>query len=285
MLINAQTSKKEEQTIWKITLNMLLKCVHNSQEVVKISERCQKTGEELPSVIVLKNCSFSEFSKLTQKLAPYYDGSISEIDTISNNKPNGSNIRQSNKPHPFHIDGTFEKGIIKSFLLHFEKIDSGGGGESILMATDPIFEKIPERHLRTLLEHPVYFSHRNSKGVVDRIFKTYVLSDNPDKNSQYIFKYASDEQVNITPVNPSCGEAWEALDWLHKQIKTSPYLVYPAQQNDVLIIQNYKVLHGRLNLRSLSSRKVNRVYLGVKSFFTGLEENEPSSSINYNYVA
>lgn len=258
------------------SLESFIRIENDPYELIETIEKSDGTVRDLTPVTVVKVDSTEQYQEFCQKLSVFFKGLLSPMDRIINFDPDSESIRRGNQGHPLHTDGNFESRFVECFTLHFEKIDKSGGGQSIFAPVDWIFERIPDHHLKTLLENPVFFSHKDSKGKVDKIYQNFVIRKHPEQDGQLIINYANDSQVDIVPQG-DYKKVREAICCLHELVLDSPKVIYTARENQVIIIKNYATLHGRLPILSSSPRIVNRFYLGVKKFYTGLEEFEHNS--------
>lgn len=157
----------------------------------------------------------------------------------------------SNKPHPLHTDGPFEKTPPKAMALQCE-IPDPVGGFSLLVSCRAIYRYLLRQDYKGLqmLFNPSVFSvqrdNQFERGPIFEIKNDYI---------QMRFR-TNDGKANICiPLEA------EYIFNLIKEFVENPQnqLSFKLKEGQILVVDNTSILHGRTEFSSNSPRKLNRL--------------------------
>lgn len=163
---------------------------------------------------------------------------INETDVIAN--PESKSLVTSDKYLDFHTDNHLAK-----YILWHCKQQAKKGGQSILCDAEQIYSQLTEDEKFALskihvYEHKMFPENKNSNPIVKEV------------DGQLRFYYSfwlSREKYRELPV----FKKWREL------IKNANHIKLLLAQNDILIIDNHRILHGRTEI--VGERNLKRYWL------------------------
>lgn len=160
-----------------------------------------------------------------------------------------------------HMDGTFEKVPPKCTLLQCILCDKEDYGVSIVVDTWEIISRMSKISFDCLLETDFPFRFQ--------VQKHYLKGEDTEKvtfaplietfGDSYKVRYRNDEDFKLVPPNKQAASALEEFETLI----TSPEFrrEFFLKPGDILITNNWRVLHGRTPLSGEKVRKLRRLWV------------------------
>lgn len=171
-------------------------------------------------------------------------------------KPSAStSLARTATEFPLHTDGSFETIPPKCIALHCIESDIDGFGISLLVDGWKVIEKLSPVSRSTLLNSRFQF-RRNAEGkeasINAPIFELVEQS--------YKMRYRNDNNFNLVSLSQDSESALNEF----QQLISLPELVVSVQLKvgDVLIVNNYRMLHGRTPLSGKQKRTLQRLWIG-----------------------
>lgn len=184
---------------------------------------------------------------------------INETDVIANSK--SKSLVTSDKFLDFHTDNHLAKYII--WYCHKQ---ANQGGYSMLCDAEKVYLKLTEVEKEQLseihvYEHKLYPENKNSNPIVREI---------DGKRKFYYSFWLAREKYHEFPV----FKKWRDL------IQTSEHIKLRLEKNDILIIDNHRILHGRTEIkghRFLKRYWLNPNYINSKFIINAKSSNTYSN--------
>jgi hypothetical protein len=157
-------------------------------------------------------------------------------------KPDSRPLVTSDRALDFHTDHHKAKYI--AWYCHKQ---TDKGGESILMDAEKIYSQLSDAHKKTLenihlFEHKIFPDDKESNPLVN--------TSGGQNKFYYSFWLVSDfDKQN------------RALQEFQRLIKTNNPVKLTLQQNDLLIIDNHRILHGRTAIEGSKDRYLKRYWI------------------------
>jgi len=175
---------------------------------------------------------------------------INETDVIANSE--SKSLVTSDKHLDFHTDNHLAKYIIWHCKRQAEK-----GGETMLCDAELVYSKLAEDEKLALskihvYEHKMFPENGNSNPIVKEV---------DGKRRFYYSFWLAREKYRDLPV----FKKWREL------ILTESHKKFRLEENDILVIDNHRILHGRTEIkgeRQLKRYWLNPDFLPTKKLYT-----------------
>ncbi len=162
-----------------------------------------------------------------------------------------------------HTDGSFEVNPPRYFILQCLLPDEEPHGSNILVDGISLLSRLPS-WVKVILSTERFLFCRKERAKKSAVISPIILKD-PIKDGQIWIRYRNDHNFSLRPVNDKSvekSEIFKALavfeEILYKVIdKKEIYL----KKGDVVIIDNYRMLHGRRKLSQRKERVLRRLWL------------------------
>jgi alpha-ketoglutarate-dependent taurine dioxygenase len=159
-------------------------------------------------------------------------------------------ISQTGLAFDCHTDEYFMQSPARYILLLCCVPDPFGGGTSLIIHVDDLVRKLSEEAI-CQLQRPMFPSHSGQKAILQKDEDGWIICYNQHQIDQQISKRQS----------PIGLQARCAMDEL-AQVAASTCIHIQMRRGDCLILDNYRVLHGREAVPTGSIRHVKRVRIG-----------------------
>ena len=177
---------------------------------------------------------------------------LKKINSIKNNKIK-VNLRyhQTNKGGFIHTDGPQLKKPPKYVLMGCVN-NSTRGGNSILSSINKIYLHLKKKDKKTfnILKNNFFFEKRGfyNKERPEFLFKPIIQFVNRDLRFRYLRDYMN-QAYNLKSIKISKLK-YNALDKLDNLLNSKKFqYVYKLKKGDVLLLNNYKLAHGRSSFK------------------------------------
>ncbi|TNE79406.1 MAG: hypothetical protein EP332_11205 [Bacteroidetes bacterium] len=175
---------------------------------------------------------------------------IDETDVIA--KSDSKSLVTSDKYLDFHTDNHLAK-----YIVWHCKVQAKEGGISLLCDAESVFERLTNEEKKELsgihvYEHKMYPENRNSNPIVKTV---------DGENNFYYSFWLAREKYRELPV----FKKWREL------IQNANHIRILLNVNDVLIIDNHRILHGRTEIigeRYLKRYWLNPEYLPTRKLYS-----------------
>ncbi|HXD34282.1 MAG TPA: TauD/TfdA family dioxygenase [Pyrinomonadaceae bacterium] len=207
----------------------------------------------------LNGSELPEFGARLGKIQEWDFGAVNDLQVRTNAK----NYLYTNRVVPFHWDGAFVGQIPHYIVFHCDIAPHlGSGGETLFADTSLLLEQAPREKVR--LWEQVTITYTTEKIVhYGGSFTSDLLSHNP-LNGENVMRFA-EPVADLNPVNleiMGIPEAEQAafLDDLHGRLHDNAVCYrHEWKSGDVLIADNFVLLHGRNSFSLDSERRIRRV--------------------------
>ncbi|MEQ8996223.1 MAG: TauD/TfdA family dioxygenase [Coleofasciculus sp. B1-GNL1-01] len=212
---------------------------------------CQDIYKNRESLLYLSNF----FGKIV-----YHDHSCNDgvvpIMPIFNNP---QYVNTTNQTLSLHTDGSFETNPPKVIAMQCE-IAANRGGLTQLINAKLIYEylyQIAPNDILMLFQPDVFTVTRNKKTATRAVFEY--------KNGRVQMAFRSDHAARIL-VKPQAVKLFNLI----KDFISNPQhqTILKLKRNQILILDNTKVLHGRTSFKRTEKRKINRIWFNGKSNYS-----------------
>ena len=169
--------------------------------------------------------------------------------------PEAQNYLFSDEDVPFHWDGAFHQEPL--FLL-FHCEDTGEeGGETLFCNTTSLFKTLDENHKRAAQDVSLNFeteklAHYGGKISVP-LLQTHPISGLP------VLRYADEVTTALNPVTREIkNDSMNVTKLISDRVDRFTY-VHRWERGDLVLADNFALIHGRKKLRNNLKRKFNRI--------------------------
>jgi len=167
---------------------------------------------------------------------------------------NAQNYLFSNEAVPFHWDGAFYKE--PRYLLFFCDESHGQGGETLFTDTTKMLFDFDQQELAsvTMTFETEKLAHYGGKITVP------LLQSHPEKEYR-ILRFAESVESQKNPVTLFMSGNSEGL---YARLKQSAYkhsMAHSWQKGDLLVVDNYRFIHGRKALLNNLERRFRRIQI------------------------
>lgn len=174
---------------------------------------------------------------------------------------NAQNYLFSDEKVPFHWDGAFFKE--PRLLLFYCTESEGEGGETLFTDTEKIWESLSEKEKAACLK--VKLNYRtNQVAHYGGEIEIPLVQAHP-RTGNTILRFAEKVETQLNPVELGIGGVEEHELFYQKMVSKlySPEFMYEHRWNkgDLIIVDNYRYLHGRNPLRENRKRSFKRVQI------------------------
>jgi alpha-ketoglutarate-dependent taurine dioxygenase len=210
----------------------------------------------------LSKSQFHNYAQSLGELLQWEFGPVMEMKVDINKQ----NYLFRNSKVPFHWDGAFYK--VPSILL-FNCIEApfdGSGGETLFVDTEKLFESAGKKEQRIWRTINIAYETEKLAHYGGKISK-HLVAQHPD-TGKTIMRFAepvSEDYLNplkVTVEDTTEEESHAFIAELSSKLY-APELCYSHtwQANDLLIADNYALIHGRNAFNDLSPRHLRRIQL------------------------
>ncbi len=198
---------------------------------------------ETNGFVWLQGCNRQYFEKITSEI-----GEIIFVTDVKVN-PEGRAMVTSEKGLDFHTDHHKAKYIAWFCIEQTDK-----GGESILLETNQLFEKLGVEEQEEL-RNVRLFEHKDFDDDEDTY--PFMIEENGNRSFYYSFWLAKE---GISEKGRTAIRKFQELTNQTEHIK------FKLNPDDILIIDNHKMLHGRTAIEGSKNRFLKRLWIKEKSF-------------------
>lgn len=184
---------------------------------------------------------------------------IVAVENLYNSPANNVSRSTTNRMHPMHTDGTADIDPPKVVALQCE-INSHNGGYSQIVYGESVYDYLMKNHpqeLQKLFTNPVSITNLGGKTDTRPIFI--------EKEGRILMSFKADSVVTIT-VPPPIEKVFNII----KNYVNDPnnQFIFKLKANQIQIIDNMSVLHGRTSFPENEIRKINRLWFDGISEYT-----------------
>ncbi|BAZ21574.1 hypothetical protein NIES4073_24520 [Kalymmatonema gypsitolerans NIES-4073] len=171
-------------------------------------------------------------------------------------------ISATNQMHPIHTDGSFDIEPPKIVAMQCE-IPSKNGGFSQIVYAESVYEYLRENHLQELdklITHPLTIT----RGGQTATRATFVAQE-----GRISMTFRADSVISIA-IPPQLGKAYNII----KNYVNDPnnQLIFKLKANQIVLLDNTSVLHGRTSFPNNEVRKLNRLWFdGISEYSRHLQ--------------
>lgn len=190
---------------------------------------------------------------LESKLLHWHFGPLMKMKVDANAK----NYLFSKEKVPLHWDGAFHKEPL--FLLFHCEHSQGLGGETIFCNTSLAYSHLSESEKNLAKEIRLKFETEQLAHYGGKI-ENSLIQQHPILNTE-IIRYAEEVQTSLNPVlRKVLNDHHTILVNIEKKINKFKY-AHSWQTNDLLIADNFTLIHGRNELKENENRRFNRLQI------------------------
>jgi len=194
-----------------------------------------------------------QFSDELEAIAGFIDDdTFDKVRVIAYDPSKPHSIAESLDAHPLHTDASFAGHQLERFMLHFKVIDHHHGGVSTFFPVQWILDAIPDHHRQALESAHVVYSRLGDAGIV-KAFRGPILRSKA--NGDFIFRWRYDDKVRPMVVDAHGNDAEAAIQWVKDFLDSTKPIYYSARQDETVLVDNCRFLHGRTAL-SPGTRRV-----------------------------
>ncbi len=209
--------------------------------------------------IVSRKFSLKTFHDELKDICGFFpDDTFDTIRIIACNPFQSTSIAESFDAHPMHTDASFSVEQLEKFVLHFKRLDENAGGVSTFIPVQWLLDKIPQKHKEILEQVKFTYARAGSKGnskpAAAPILQWKSAID-------YVFRWRLDDKVRPLAMDAHDIDIDNAINWVNQFLINTTPLMYRAQRDDTILIDNRRFLHGRTALSQSSSRIVWRAWI------------------------
>jgi alpha-ketoglutarate-dependent taurine dioxygenase len=184
---------------------------------------------------------------------------IVAIENLYNSPANHVSRSATNRMHPMHTDGTADAEPPKIVALQCER-NSQNGGYSQIAYGKSVYEYLMKNHpqeLQDLFTHPVSITNLGGKTDTRTIFI--------EKEGRISISFKADSVVTIK-IPPQIEKVYNII----KNYVNDPnnQFLFKLKANQIQIIDNTSVLHGRTSFPDNEVRKIHRLWFDGISEYT-----------------
>ncbi|WP_231510346.1 TauD/TfdA family dioxygenase [Fischerella sp. PCC 9605] len=184
------------------------------------------------------------------------ENGIVPIENLGNSSLATTYLATTSKTHLMHTDGLYEMCIPKVVAMQCE-IPSQNGGFSQIVYGESVYKYLMENHpqeLQNLFTNPVTIT-RGEQTATQAIFV--------EQKGRISITFRADSVVSIA-IPPQIEKAFHII----KNYVNNPnnQFIYKLKANQILLLDNTSVLHGRTSFPDHEFRKLNRLW------FDGISE-------------
>jgi alpha-ketoglutarate-dependent taurine dioxygenase len=184
---------------------------------------------------------------------------IVAVENLYNSPANNVSRSATNRMHPMHTDGTADIDTPKAVALQCE-LNSQNGGYSQIVYGESVYEYLMKNHpqeLQKLLTHSISITNLGGKTDTRPIFI--------EKEGRISMSFKADSVVTIKVPPP--------IEKVFKMIRNyvndpSNQFIFKLKVNQIQILDNTSVLHGRTSFPDNEVRKINRLWFDGISEYT-----------------
>jgi alpha-ketoglutarate-dependent taurine dioxygenase len=163
----------------------------------------------------------------------------------------------NNQMHFMHTDGSFENDPPKIVAMQCE-IPSNNGGLSQIIYGESVYEYLRENYpqeLQMLFTHPL---------TITRGEQTATRAMFVEREGLISITFRADSVITIT-IPPELQKIYKIIkDYVNNQ---NNQLIFKLKKNQILLLDNTSVLHGRTSFPENESRKLHRLcFDGISEF-------------------
>lgn len=198
--------------------------------------------------------SFSdEAGPLDKKLLHWEFGPMMEMKF----DPEAKNYLFSQEPVPFHWDGAFHRE--PRFLVFYCVESAGDGGATLFAETEKIWQSFSPEEQKDLLQLRLRYT-TEKKAHYGGDFEQALVRNHPWRN-QTILRFAEEVETRLNPVQRTVSGGDRNWMEILKQKAYDPQFCYrhPWRTGDLLVADNFTLIHGREGLRENLSRSFQRI--------------------------
>ena len=184
---------------------------------------------------------------------------IVSVKNLGNSLATTAPISTTNQMHPMHTDGSADIYPPKIVTMQCETPSKNGGFSQIVYG-ESVYEYLTENHpqeLQKLFTHPVTVTNLGGKTDTRSIF-----SENKGRMS---ITFKADSVVS-TEIPPQIEKAFNIIKKYVNDPKNQ--FIFQLKANQILLLDNTSVLHGRTSFPENEVRKLNRLWFDGISEYT-----------------
>jgi alpha-ketoglutarate-dependent taurine dioxygenase len=157
-----------------------------------------------------------------------------------------------------HTDGAFLAQPPRRFVLSCTHTDSGGGGMSLFVPVEFVLDCAPDWALAGL-ERATFRFLKSYDGDLTESYVGPVLSR--DACGIPRIRWRADHLCRPCVVDAADTRATDAAAWLHELLEGCAPFRYTLRSNELAVVPNERVVHGRTALSLASSRELLRAWI------------------------
>ncbi|MBW4499910.1 MAG: TauD/TfdA family dioxygenase [Scytonema hyalinum WJT4-NPBG1] len=184
------------------------------------------------------------------------ENGIVPVENLGDSPATTDQISATNQSHPIHTDGSFDIDPPKIVAMQCE-IPSKNGGLSQIVYAELVYEYLRENHLQELqklITHPL---------TITRGGETATRTTFVEQKGKISMTFRSDSVISIT-IPPQLEKAYKIIKNYVNDPKNQ--LIFKLKANQIVLLDNTSVLHGRTSFSDNEFRKLNRLW------FDGISE-------------
>ena len=175
--------------------------------------------------------------------------------------PNSPNYLFSQERVPFHWDGAFYR--IPKKLLFFCMESNGEGGETFFVDTTRVWNSLTENEKNECRKVKLRYQTENLSHY-GGVFETDLVRTHPD-TGEVILRLAERVETKLNPVHLTISGVSDPngfYEWMVSKFYDSDFLYeHHWEKGDLLVIDNYRYLHGRKELLGNKNRTFKRIQI------------------------
>lgn len=184
------------------------------------------------------------------------ENGIVPVENLGDSPATTDQISATNQMHPIHTDGSFDIEPPKIVAMQCE-IPSKNGGLSQIVYAESVYEYLRENHLQELhklITHPL---------TITRGGETATRATFVEQEGKISMTFRSDSVISIA-IPPQLEKAYNIIKNYVNDPKNQ--LRFKLKANQIVLLDNTSVLHGRTSFPDNEVRKLNRLW------FDGISE-------------
>lgn len=201
---------------------------------------------------------FPEFCRRLGELQEWDFGVVNNLRV----DPQAENYLYTNRAVPFHWDGAFAGQIPHYIIFHCDAAPEEAGGETLFCDTVRLLRAAPASRVETWRQ--IEISYTTEKVVhYGGTFTSPLLTRHPT-NGKEILRFA-EPVFDLNPVRLEIHGLSEALQTdlltdLHERLRDDAFCyAHGWRSGDIVIADNYILLHGRREFAQAAKRRIRRV--------------------------
>ena len=206
----------------------------------------------------LIDLEFPEFCRGFGELQEWDFGVVNNLHV----NPESKNYLYTNRAVPFHWDGAFVRQVPHYIIFHCDAAPTDGGGETLFCDTDRLLNAAPGELVEKWRR--IAITYTTEKVVhYGGTFTSLLITPNPENGSE-VLRFA-EPVLDLNPVQLKInglagGSEGGFLTDLHERLRDETVCYAHAwRSGDVVIADNYILLHGRREFASSDKRRIRRV--------------------------